>query len=242
MALFYVAFYELDVAKLRGELVSLYTVDCVRRVATESVIPFALTQWALWQKARKQGARKKDDDSSSSSSSSISISAVDELEQDEYEQFDDFLEMAIQLGYVLLFASAFPLAAPLSLACNFIEIRSDAFKLAFTVRRPRVLRARDIGPWQTIITIIVWASAVTNVVVAGLTSEQLKTVLPSLFEEDRSLASSGTHAATVGGVVLMVGIEHALLLVGALITICVPSVPEWVTIDERRRAYEHAKS
>ena len=47
-----------------------------------------------------------------------------------YEQFDDFLEMVIEFGYITLFASAFPLAGVLSLCCNLVEIKSDLFKLA----------------------------------------------------------------------------------------------------------------
>ena len=55
-------------------------------------------------------------------------------------------------GYVTLFAAAFPLAAPLSLLCNMIELRSDAFKITYACRRPHSLAARDTGPWEGIVT------------------------------------------------------------------------------------------
>lgn len=44
--------------------------------------------------------------------------------------FADHLEMLVQMGYVVLFSSAFPLAGLCALANNLMEIRSDAFKLA----------------------------------------------------------------------------------------------------------------
>lgn len=44
--------------------------------------------------------------------------------------FSDHLEMLVQMGYVVLFSSAFPLAGLCALANNLLEIRSDAFKLA----------------------------------------------------------------------------------------------------------------
>jgi hypothetical protein len=42
IALFYVAFVQLDVMRLRGELVALYTADSIRRLVTENVIPLIL--------------------------------------------------------------------------------------------------------------------------------------------------------------------------------------------------------
>lgn len=44
--------------------------------------------------------------------------------------FSDHLEMLVQMGYVVLFSAAFPLAGLCALANNLLEIRSDAFKLA----------------------------------------------------------------------------------------------------------------
>ena len=56
--------------------------------------------------------------------------------------------MFIQFGYVVLFSSAFPLAALCALLNNIIEIRSDAFKLCTNLRRPFGERVENIGTWQ----------------------------------------------------------------------------------------------
>ena len=61
--------------------------------------------------------------------------------------FDDFNEMAIQYGYVALFAPAYPLAPILSAINNVIEIRVDAMKLCYTCQRPLWTQAADIGSW-----------------------------------------------------------------------------------------------
>lgn len=56
--------------------------------------------------------------------------------------------MFIQFGYVVLFSSAFPLAAMCALINNIIEIRSDALKLCTSLKRPFGLRVENIGQWQ----------------------------------------------------------------------------------------------
>jgi hypothetical protein len=244
IALFYVAFWELDILKLRGELVSLYTADTLRRVATESALPYLTHKVGAWRARTAAGAAKKADDVPGSG---LAERVAEEVAEDEYEHFDEYLEMVVQLGYVMLFAAAFPLAAPLTLLSNLVEIRSDAFGLAFNCRRPPAARARNIGPWSTILTVLVWLSALTNVVVAGLTSQQLVHMFPAWFDGTPAGAAGGggveeSAAATRGGVTLMVGIEHALLLAGIAIDVGVRKLPGWVVKDARRRDYEKRRA
>eukprot|EP00494_Astrolonche_serrata_P003537 UN03544 len=52
MPLFYIAFYQQDISNLRGELVSLYTSDEIRRVALETLVP-SLTNIFMEKKLNK---------------------------------------------------------------------------------------------------------------------------------------------------------------------------------------------
>lgn len=54
----------------------------------------------------------------------------------------------MQLGYVVLFSSAFPLAGLCALINNLVEVRGDAFKLCFVTQRPFGKRVNSIGSWQ----------------------------------------------------------------------------------------------
>ena len=60
---------------------------------------------------------------------------------------------------------------------------------------------------------IIWLSAITNVLVMGVTSEQLKEVFPSFFDDH-----GDTHDPRKSGVVLLVVLEHALLAARLAIT------------------------
>ena len=66
VALFYTAFYELDPIALRQELIGLYTVDSIRRVLCETVIPLLLQYARRWCSGNKADIllkkKKKDDD------------------------------------------------------------------------------------------------------------------------------------------------------------------------------------
>lgn len=52
-----------------------------------------------------------------------------ESAKDVYETYDDYLELYIQFGYVVLFSSVAPFAAFWGLFNNFFEIRLDAYKV-----------------------------------------------------------------------------------------------------------------
>ena len=51
-----------------------------------------------------------------------------ELEKEEVEQFDDYLEMIMTFGYITLFAAAFPFGTTLTAIFIYFETKSDMFK------------------------------------------------------------------------------------------------------------------
>ena len=120
VVLFYLAFYERNIHLLRLELVGAMSADTIRRMLTESAIPFALQKLSA---AKNNLPTKKDDDKVAEQN------CCAEVEMDEYELFDDYIEMLINFGYITLFASAFPLASFVTAFANVVEYRSDCWKL-----------------------------------------------------------------------------------------------------------------
>ena len=141
LPLFYIAFYQLDILALRRELVGLFWGDEIRRVVTEAIIPYITEKIEARKVKKASGLSKKSDDPSKLKELAI----INNLIYEEYEQFDDYIEMVVQFGYVTLFASAFPLCSAVTILFLFLEARSDMFKLLFLTRRPVVRRAKSIG-------------------------------------------------------------------------------------------------
>jgi len=266
LALFYIAFELQDVPKLRAELVALFTADTVRRVLLETVVPMVLVL------SRGASAPKKAKASSSGAAAGgfgarASAEGVKaEMELDEYEDFDDYLEMVIQLGYVVLFASAMPLAPTLCLVCNAIELLADSIKLTYVCRRPRPVRATSIGGWGACMYVLVIASIYTNLFIMGVASDQMAAVFPSLFHVPAvkkvgggplgaalrgvglvrgPAVHSGEHEMRAGMgrfVVLLLGaMEHALLLVLLASQAFLTQPPAWVKLAMARRDHEEKK-
>lgn len=233
IALFYLAFIENDIVLLRRELVSLYTVDSIRRLATESIIPFVTRKATRTIKKEKRKTNDRIDK---------------DYDKDQYEQFDDYLEMVIQIGYVTLFAGAFPLAAPLSIICNVLELYSDIFKLSFINRRPAVHRVTDVGVWSLLVKGIVLLSIFTNLYIFCFTSEQLMTYVPSFFEvvplsSEEALKAGSDHIHVIASgagmavATTMMSLEHVLLFLVAVIWIMVPETTSSVDDEMARRDY-----
>ena len=156
VALFYLAFYERDVERLRMELVSVFQIDTIRRLSMECLIPFALFRFRIRD---IQHDHNIDNDSSDIPTTD---QILQDLEKDEYEQFDDYMEIVIQFGYVTLFASAYPLASMVSIVANLIEMRADCYRMTYLCQRPPSSRSQGMGMWRDLVAAIVWMSALTN--------------------------------------------------------------------------------
>ena len=235
VALFYLAFIEADIVLLRRNLVSLYTCDSVRRLSCETIIPF-ITRKASRTMTKKENKPPSDN-------------AMDEdYDKSEYEQFDDYLEMIIQLGYVTLFAGAFPMAAPLSVICNVLEMHSDIFKLSYITKRPTVYRVTGIGVWSVLVKGIVLLSVFTNLYIFCFTSGQLRTYAPSFFQvialsAEQAVKSGSDHVQVVApeaGLAVattMMSLEHIILSLVVVMWLMVPETTPSVKDELARREY-----
>jgi len=138
--------------------------------------------------------------------------------------FNDYNELVIQFGYVVIFGLALPLGAFLCWCNNCIEIRSDGFKLVNVYQRPFYRGAQDIGTWFQILQGIVVIGVLVNCCMMAFTS--------NIFLRDHWV-----DANNVGVVEMLVGIfiaEHTALIVMVFCADFIPDTPASIAIDEER--------
>ncbi|KAJ4448145.1 hypothetical protein ANN_10158, partial [Periplaneta americana] len=236
LSLFYIAFYLQDMEKLREQLAALLIARQVIGNLKESAVPYILEQLRLAKmsfdlfgalspsEAKKELASSQADDSKDTTSTNKTTGTNRSISQAELESslfkydgtFADHLEMFIQLGYVVLFSSAFPMAAVCALINNLIEIRSDAFKLCFTFQRPFGQRVSNIGTWQNAMEVMCLIAVLVNCALIGL-SGQVHRMFPEM--------------STTQNILLIVALEHIMLTLRFIITCAIPDLPEWVATE-----------
>jgi anoctamin-10 len=79
--------------------------------------------------------------------------------------FDDYLELTIQYGFIVLFAIAFPLIPVICWFSNMFEMQVDKVKLLYLSKRPNPQGAFDIGNWFYILELMSFLAIFSN---AGL--------------------------------------------------------------------------
>ncbi|XP_037131220.1 anoctamin-8 isoform X1 [Syngnathus acus] len=143
------------------------------------------------------------------------------------DTLQDYQEMFIQFGYVVLFSSAFPLAAMCALINNIIEIRSDALKLCTGLQRPFGQRVENIGQWQTAMEAMGLIAIIVNCYLIGQCG-QLQRLFPWLSPE-----------MTVISIVLL---EHFAILLKYVIHVAIPDIPAWVAEEMAKLEYRRREA
>lgn len=152
--------------------------------------------------------------------------AQNESESDllEYDStYDDYLEMYIQFGYIVLFASISPFASIAALINNIIELRIDAYKLCCVYRRPFAKRAKNTGAWLLAFEAMTVMSIITN---CGLLYMQ---------PEIRDMAPSRSKEEIISTFVI---VEHILLIVAWCLNKGIPDRPWAVRVALAKADYE----
>uniref|UniRef100_A0A3B4U9X8 Anoctamin n=1 Tax=Seriola dumerili TaxID=41447 RepID=A0A3B4U9X8_SERDU len=143
------------------------------------------------------------------------------------DTFQDYQEMFVQFGYVVLFSSAFPLAAMCALINNIIEIRSDAFKLCTGLQRPFGLRVESIGQWQTAMEAMGLIAIIVNCYLIGQCG-QLQRLFPWLSPEM--------------AIISIVILEHFAILLKYIIHVAIPDIPTWVREEMAKLDYQRREA
>ncbi|XP_076958087.1 anoctamin-like protein At1g73020 [Bidens hawaiensis] len=144
-----------------------------------------------------------------------SASIGDELEDG---LFDEFLELALQFGMVMMFACAFPPAFAFAALNNVTEIRADALKILAMYRRPVPRVSATIGAWLNIFQFLIVVSICTNCI-----------LLVCLYDREGNWNISPGLAA----ILIM---EHVLLLIKFGFSKIVPEEPDWVKANRMKNA------
>ena len=131
--------------------------------------------------------------------------------QSQLEPYDhaieDYLEMCIQFGFVALFGASCPFVAALALFEITWEIRIDAWKLCYLVRRPDPVKTEEIGIWKSIVVSIAYIGVFTNSAIIIFTS--------GLF----------TDTSFKQKCLIFLILEHALMLTIWMLKRLIPSYP-----------------
>ncbi|XP_008578779.1 PREDICTED: anoctamin-8 [Galeopterus variegatus] len=179
------------------------------------------------QRQRRQNRSSWIDPPEEAHSPQLTQAEVESCMKKYEDTFQDYQEMFVQFGYVVLFSSAFPLAALCALVNNLIEIRSDAFKLCTGLQRPFGQRVESIGQWQKVMEAMGVLAIVVNCYLIGQCG-QLQRLFPWLSPE----------AAIVSVVVL----EHFALLLKYLIHVAIPDIPGWVAEEMAKLEYQRREA
>ncbi len=145
-----------------------------------------------------------------------------------YDTFQDYTALVIQLGFVLLFSAVFPLAPLIAFINNIILIRLGAIKLCYTKQRPIATKASGIGVWEDVLQIMSVLGILTNCGIIGYTSTVLSTKLSFL---------SGAGIA-----VALFGFEHGILLFKYWLNVSIPRVPLSVIRAQTKERRDYSKS
>jgi hypothetical protein len=146
--------------------------------------------------------------------------------------------MIIELGYITLFASAFPLAPLLSFVCNLIETKSDIYRLVYITRKPPSVRRSTIGVWFFVQIALAWVSILTNCLIFGFSSNQLARWVPDLYNpiapNSDAEFKSGYGRYAVG---IVFALDQILMAIVVGILVLTPSKPQWVCDKKLRKSF-----
>jgi hypothetical protein len=159
--------FKIDPARLRKQVIYFAVTAQIVNTCMETVVPFIMRKLAIkYKEYSEEKANGNDKSTPAYDDHPDEIGFLkkvrNEAELPEYDVTNDLREMVIQFGYLSLFSTVWPLVPVSFLFNNWLELRSDFFKICKEFKRPVPERADTIGPWLDTLGLLAWVGSITS--------------------------------------------------------------------------------
>ncbi|CAH0048678.1 unnamed protein product [Clonostachys solani] len=159
--------FKINPARISGQMFYLTITAQIVSLLTQVVVPYVKRQ--VFAEAKKLSSKDTTPAVQDRPEEAEFLKRVrEECELEVYDVSTDYRQMVIQFGHLSMFSSAWPLAACCFLVNNWVELRSDAVKIAIGSQRPIPFRADTIGPWLTALGFLSWLGSVSSAAIVFL--------------------------------------------------------------------------
>lgn len=158
--------FHVDPNRLKSQMVYFAITAQIVNVALEFVVPYM--KRIVSKKVEEAQANRANQDKDkvpipdAPEEEAFLERARDEAKLDIYDVAVDYREMVVQFGYLSLFSAIWPLTPLSFLVNNWVELRSDAMKIATASQRPIPWRADSIGPWLNALGFLSWLGSLVS--------------------------------------------------------------------------------
>lgn len=164
--------FRINPDRLKTQMVYFAVTAQIVNIALEFVVPYV--KRVVFKEVEKAQTKLSDQDESSVKDAPEEHAFLQRVREEAklgvYDVAADYREIVVQFGYMSLFSSIWPLTPVAFLVNNWIELRSDAMKIAMSCQRPIPWRSDSIGPWLNALGFLSWAGSLVSPAIVFLFS------------------------------------------------------------------------
>ncbi|KAF2431235.1 DUF590-domain-containing protein [Tothia fuscella] len=160
--------FTINPSRLRNQVIYFTVTAQIVNQALEVIIPYVKRKgFAKYKKFQSErainnGGGVNVSDNDPPEEAAFLTRVRQEAELDVYDVTTDLREMVLQFGYLSLFSVVWPLTACSFIVNDWLELRTDAIKIAVEMQRPTPWRADTIGPWLDSLSFLTWLGTITT--------------------------------------------------------------------------------
>lgn len=164
---------------------------------------------------------------------------------DDTETSDEYLEMMVQLGFVVFWTGLCPFVPFLAFINNLIEIRGDAKKFVYQAKRAFPIKVENIGDFEALMQLISYMGMVVSIFALwwswtelDVIANEVSTIWNNLVNPESSAdyalpnviqyQEGNAPTPVMIKLVIVVAIEHLFLGIKLVIDIAMGDEADWV--------------